>query len=517
MPRLPSRFTSHRPSRAAPRSPRLPRALRSLPSLRPLAAAASLSALAALAGCSLFGPSGAAPEMPSPAQYGAAPLPERTVAAQGIAQHFEVGAQPVPAWWTRYRSDRLDALVDEGLRASPTLAAADHSLQAAREQLRAQIGSSLLPTIDAGGQTARERGLGVPGFGPQTVVYRTFVGQLQANYTLDLFGAARFANRELRQRVDVTAFQLDSTRRALAANIVTAVITSATLAEQMRTTERLVALADEQADDTERRNRLGSASHADLLNARQSAASLAATLPALRQQWLSARHALAVLLGRTPDQAPDDLALAELHLPEDVPVAVPSTLLQTRPDIRAADAALKASAAAVGAATAQLFPQISLSASLGQGGFSWPAALSGAGGIWSVGASLTQPLFHGGALLAQRRAAQASYQAAVEQYKATVLTAFQNVADSLAALDNDAQALDASSRAADAARGASDDTAARVRLGALPPSAGRSSEQQYRNAQLDVIRATGTRLSDTARLFQAMGTPPEEAKRVVGQ
>ncbi|MGS1072308.1 efflux transporter outer membrane subunit [Burkholderia glumae] len=515
MPRFPSRFTSQRPSRVAPRPSRRPRpapALRPLPPLRRLCAAA---ALAALAGCSLFGPSGAAPEMPSPVQYGAAPLPERTVAAQGVAQHFEVGAQPLPEWWKRYRSGRLDALVEEGLRASPTLAAAEHSLAAAREQLRAQIGSSLLPTVDAGGQTTRQRGLGMPGFGPQTVLYNAFVGQLQASYTLDLFGAARFANRELRQRVDVTAFQLDSTRRALAANIVTAVITSATLAEQLRTTERLVALANEQADDTERRNRLGSASHADLLSARQGAASLAATLPALRQQWLSARHALAVLLGRTPDQAPDDLALAELHLPEDVPVAVPSTLLQTRPDIRAADAALKAAAAAVGAATAQLFPQISLSAALGQAGFSWPAALSGAGGIWSVGASLTQPLFHGGALLAQRRAAQASYAAAVEQYKATVLAAFQNVADSLAALDNDAQALDASSRAADAARGVSDDTAARVRLGALPPSAARSSEQQYRNAQLDAIRATGARLADTARLFQAMGTPPEEAKRVL--
>ncbi|MBU9278080.1 efflux transporter outer membrane subunit, partial [Burkholderia gladioli] len=421
---------------------------------RPLAVAAALSASLALSGCSLFAPNDAPPAMPSPAHYGAAPLPESTVAAQGVAQHFTVGAQPVPDWWKQYRSDRLDALVDEGLRASPNLAAAEHSLQAAREQLRAQIGSSLLPSVDLGGQTARERGLGVPSFGPPTALYNLFVGQLQANYTIDLFGAARFANRELRQRVDVTAFQLESTRRALAANIVTAAITSAALGEQLRTTERLVALAREQAADTASRYRLGSASRSDSYGAEQSAASLEASLPALRQQWLSARHALAVLIGRTPDQAPDDLALAELQLPEDVPVVVPSRLLETRPDIRAADAALKASAAAVGAATAQLFPQISLSASLGQAGFKWPLALSGAGGIWSVGASLTQPLFHGGALLAQRRAAQASYAAAVEQYKATVLSAFQNVADSLAALDNDAQALDASSRAAEAARGA---------------------------------------------------------------
>lgn len=493
----------------------------SLPSLAPraLAAAAAIAFAGALAGCALFAPSDAPPAMPSPAHYGATPLPERTAAAQGLAQRFDVGAQPVPDWWTRYRSPALDALVDEGLRNSPTLAAAEKSLSAAREQLRAQIGSSLLPTIDAGGQATRERALGMPAFGPQTVLYNVFAGQLQASYTLDLFGAARFANRALSKRVDVNAYQLESARRALAANIVTAAVTSAALAEQVATTERLVALAREQASDAAARHRLGAASRTDMLNTRQSAAALEASLPALRQQAQSARHALAVLLGRTPDAAPANLALADLHLPQDVPVVVPSTLLQARPDIRAAEAGLQAAAAEVGVATAQMFPQLSLSASMGHAGFKWPAMLSGAGAIWSVGASLTQPLFHGGALLAQRRAARASYDAAVDQYKQTVLAAFQDVADKLAALENDASALDASNRSAVAARGAFDDTAARVRLGALPPSAARASEQQYRNARLDEIRATGTRLVDTARLFQAMGTPIDggpDARRVGG-
>jgi outer membrane protein TolC len=136
--------------------------------------------------------------------------------------------------------------------------------------------------------------------------------------------------------------------------------------------------------------------------------------------------------------------------------------------------------------------------------------LSGGGAIWNVGASLSQPLFHGGALLAQRRAAKASYEAAVDQYRQTVLAAFQNVADSLAALEHDAQALQASSHAALSAQGAYDDAAARVRLGALPPSAARASELQYRNARLDEIRATGARFADTARLYQAMGTPPAD-------
>ncbi|WP_241240920.1 efflux transporter outer membrane subunit [Burkholderia cenocepacia] len=462
-----------------------------------------------LAGCAWFAPSGEPPAMPSPAHYGA-PQIEQTVSAQGVAQQFEVGAQPVPDWWKQYRSDALNALVDEGLRNSPTLSAASHSLDAAREQLRGQIGSSMLPSIDAVGQATRQRARRADSRARRANAAVRHVRRATAG---ELYGrpVRRVALREpraLAKRVDVSAFQLESARRALAANIVTASITVSVLNAQIDTTERLVALANDQAHDAERRHALGSASRSDALNARQSADTFAASLPALRQQRDSARHALAVLVGRTPDRPPADLALADLHLPEQVPVVVPSDLLQSRPDIQAADAGLKAAAAEVGLATAQMFPQLSLSAAMGKGGFSWPTMLSGAGSIWNIGASLSQPIFHGGALLAQRRAAKATYEAAVDQYKQAVLGAFQNVADSLAALEHDAEALDASSRAARSARGAYDDAAARVRLGALPPSAARASELQYRNARLDEIRATGARFADTARLYQAMGTPP---------
>jgi len=470
--------------------------------------AASIASVTCLLAACSFGPNGEPPTMPQPAHYGAAALPTQTVPAQGVAQQFVSGAQPVPEWWKLYRSDALNALVDEGLRNSPTLAATDHSLAAAREQLRAQVGSSLLPTIDAGGQATRNRALAIPEAGPNTFLYNVFVGQLQAHYTFDLFGAARLANAALAARVNVQVYQFDAARRALAANIVSAALTSAALHAQIDTTERLVSLANDQARDTARRYELGAVSHADLLNAQQSAASVSASLPALKQQWLTTRHALAVLLGRTPDTAPDDLDLAQLHLPEQVPVVVPSELLRSRPDIQAADAALKAAAVDVGVATAQMFPSLSLSASMGQGGFSWPVALSGAGAIWSLGASLSQPLFHGGALFAQRRAAQDTYEATVSQYKQTVLAAFQNVADTLAALDHDAQSLDAANVAARSAQGVFNDTSARYRLGALPVASTRSSEQQWRNAQLDEIRYTSARLTDTAALFQAMGNPP---------
>lgn len=484
--------------------------LNALPIVYPRRAASfSLSLIAALtlAACSL-GPTGEPPAMPSPAHYGQHALPEQTATAGGVAQRFDVGAQPVPNWWHLYRSAQLDALVEEGLKNSPTLAATERSLAGAREQLRAQIGSTLLPTIDASGQATRQRALGIPGAGPKTVLYNVFVGQLEAHYTFDLFGGVRYANAAVHARVDVQAFEFDAARRTLAANIVTTAINAAALGDEVEATQRLVALARQTAQDDARRYALGAVSHAQALASEQSASDLEASLPPLLAQRQAARHALAVLIGRTPDAVPDIPSLSSLALPEHVPVVVPSMLLKTRPDIAAAQAALIAAAADVGVATAQLFPSLSLTASMGKGGFSWPAALSGAGALWSIGGSLAQPLFHGGALLAQRRAAIDFYQAATDQYKAAVLSAFQNVADTLAALEYDAQAARAADASASAARQAFDETAARGKLGAVPDSAVRASEQQYWNERVGAIRSTGRRLGDTAMLYQAMGTPP---------
>ena len=472
---------------------------------------AVFAALAASA-CSL-GPSGVPPAMPSPEHYGAQPQPQQTVAAGGTAQRFEVGATTVPQWWRLYRSAALDALVEEGLRNNPTLAATRRSLGAAQQELRAQIGASTLPSIDASAQVDRVHSPVVPGIGPSTERYNVFAGQVQAQYNFDLFGAVRYGNKASAARVDVQAYELEAARRALAANIVGAAIQVASLDRQIALTERLVTLAGDTARDDAQRQALGSVSHAQALASARQAAALAATLPPLRQQRASAVHALAVLLGRTPDNAPAVPELARLALPEHVPVAVPAQLLQSRPDIQAAQAALQAAAADVGQATAQLFPSLSLTVSMGRAGFSWPALLSGAGGIWAIGANAAQPIFHGGALLAHRRATKEAYEAAVLHYKSTVLSAFENVADSLAALDNDAQTLASADSEVSSAHELFDETSSRYRLGALPISAAQASEQQFLTAQIDAVRAQSQRLGDTAALFQAMGElPPPPAK-----
>ncbi len=447
--------------------------------------------------------------MPVPVHYGVEPQPAQTVEALGVAQRFTIGVQPVPEWWRLFGSTTLNALVEEGLRNSPTLAAADKRLAAAREQLRGQIHSSLLPTVDLVGQTSRGRDLGIPvPGGPNTLLYNEFIGVVQAQYTFDLFGAVRQANAARSARVDIEAYQREAARRALATNIVTATMEAAMLRAEIDATERMVALAGDQAHDTERHYELGSLTHGEVLAARQSIATLEVSVAELRQRLAVTRHALAVLLGRTPDAAPPEPDLASLHLPQDLPVVLPSDLLRARPDIEAAEAALKAAAADVGVATAQLFPSLTLNASMGQGGFSWPLALSGAGAIWSIGATLSQALFHGGALVAQRRAAIDAYEAAVFEYKQTVLAAFENVADTLASLEHDAQALEAASGATHAAREAFDEATSRHRLGALPASSARGGEQQYETARLEEIRLIGRRLTDTATLFQAMGQLP---------
>jgi len=467
---------------------------------------AALPLVLALGACA-FAPDSRPPAMAEPAQYGVEAAPAAGAVAQGVAQRFERGAHPVPQWWTRYQSDALNALVEEGLANSPDLAAAERNLAGAREQLRGQVNSSLLPTVDAGVSATRNRALTMPNLPQPTALFNVFTGQVQASYNLDLFGAARFANTSLAAQVEQQAYQLEAARRSLAANIVTGAITSASLAEQVALTEKQVVLLRQVARDTQRRYELGAASQNDALDADQDAATLEASLPGLRARWHATRHALAVLLGRSPDQAPPDLAFSTIAVPDTVPVVVPSELLASRPDVLVAEAALVAAAADVGLATAQLFPSLSLTASMGKGGFAWADALSGAGSIWAIGASLTQPIFHGGQLLAERSAAKARYEAAVLQYKQTVLTAFRDVADTLSRLDAGGQALASAEASRRSAELSYQNTAKRVRLGALAPYTQYASEQHYVAARLRELEYANARMTETAALFQAMGSP----------
>jgi NodT family efflux transporter outer membrane factor (OMF) lipoprotein len=469
----------------------------------------TLATAVALAGCA-FAPPAKPPASPAPAQYTATPLPSETAKVDGVAQHYSLGERAVPQWWREYRNDTLNAWVEEGLRNNPSLAATRHTLEAAHQLLRAQIGANLLPKLDGQAQSSRQRALGFPGFGPPTNLYDVYAGQLSLSYNFDLFGATRHGIQATAAQVDQQSYEFDAAKRTLAANIVTAAINAASLDEQVQTSEQLSKLAHDQADLTERQRALGAASQDDVLSLREQAASIDTSLPPLRAQAEKARHALAVLLGRTPDQAPANLTLSDLHLPENVPVSVPSDLLRQRPDVLAAEAAVHAASAQVGVATANLFPQISLSATLGTEGFKPSTLFTSAGSVWSAGLSLTQPIFHGGELIAKRKAAIEDYDAAIANYQQTVLNAFQNVADTLTALNQDAATLQAAQIAAKAAQQTFANADARYRLGGTSYPTMVQSEQHWQNARLTEIQARASRLADTAALFQAMGTPQPE-------
>ena len=274
----------------------------------------------ALAGCGAFGPPRDPPHIPTSANYSVTAPDAQLPSADGVAQRLAQNAPPIRQWWKEYQSQELDSMVDEALANSPSLAAAQSNLKAAREALRSQIGNSLVPNVDLVASPNRERALGIPVLPQETFLENILVAQVQASYTFDFFGAAVLADRALARQVQQQALELESTRRALATNVVMATINAASLQAQVNAVSELVTASEERARQTTARYKAGSAGRDDMLAAEVDAANAAATLPPLRAQLLAVRHAQAVLLGRRPDQAPAPLPLAALHLPDTLPV-----------------------------------------------------------------------------------------------------------------------------------------------------------------------------------------------------
>jgi NodT family efflux transporter outer membrane factor (OMF) lipoprotein len=310
----------------------------------------------------------------------------------------------------------------------------------------------------------------------------------------------------LHAQVDYQRFQLQAAYLAMSANIVTAAVKEASLRAQIEATERIVAEEDEQLVVLGKQFDLGGVGRTEVLAQQTLVAQTRATLPPLQQQLDQVRHQLAVLAGKLPsDTALPEFRLEMFSLPETLPVSLPSALVQQRPDILAADAVLHQASAQIGVATAAMYPQITLSASYGAEALT-PAQVFKAGStIWSIGAGLLQPVFHGGQLSAQKRAAEAAYEQADAQYRETVLLAFQNVADSLRALDHDATALKAQTDAWQAASDTLALTRGQYLIGGVSYLALLIAQRQYQQTVVSLAQAQASRYADTAALFQALG------------
>jgi NodT family efflux transporter outer membrane factor (OMF) lipoprotein len=444
-------------------------------------------------------------------RYTIEPLAAATAAAPGVggaAQRFLM-QQDVPRnWWTLFGSAELDAMVNDALRANPEVASAQAALRQAMENTAAQRGF-YFPTVQGSIDASRNRdatGVVQPTLQSGTAVYNLFTPQVTVSYVPDIFGANRRAVESLAAQAEASRFQLDATYLTLTANVVTTAIQEASLRAQIAGTEQVLGLEREVLAVMRRELELGAIAEADVYAQDAALAQLEGTLPPLKKQLHQARDQLAALTGRLPaDFAPSPLTLENLALPMDLPLGVPSQLVERRPDVRAAEAQLHAATAQVGVAIANLLPQLTITGDIGSTASLFTDLFRPGTGFWSLGANASQTLFAGGTLVHRKRAADAALDQAAAQYRTAVLTAFQNVADALHALDSDAEALYAASRAEDAAQKSLGVARHQLELGSVSYLALVISEQTYQQAVVSLALARGNRYADTAALFQALG------------
>ncbi|MGH8210900.1 MAG: efflux transporter outer membrane subunit, partial [Steroidobacteraceae bacterium] len=459
-------------------------------------------------GCAV-GPDFRPPAVPDAPSYTRDAPPAHTAQAAGAAQTFTAADRALPTWWTQFRSDALEHLVDTALRNSPTLVEARAKLVEAQENYRAQAGASEWPAVDLKLSDTRQKvdlnafGIsGIPNPGPFTL----YNASVSVSYAFDIFGGNRRTLEGLRAQVDYQAFELDAARLTVAGNVVATAIRRASLQQQLALTQQLADAQARQLAIEEARFAAGGVAALDVRSQRTLLAQTRASLPPLATQYAQADHQLAILLGVAPAQADaDDLSLDTLHLPDTVPLTLPSTLARERPDIRAAEALLHQASANVGVATANLYPQFSLSASIGSERTRVADLVDGLN-IWNIGLNLAQPIVHGGELRAKKRAAQAAYDAAFADYRQTVLQALQQVADSLGALENDARTLQARDEAAQQAHASLEIAQAQYAAGGVSQFGLLESQRQALQTALDRTRGQADRLADTAALFQSLGS-----------
>jgi NodT family efflux transporter outer membrane factor (OMF) lipoprotein len=466
-----------------------------------------ITALVTMVSCAV-GPDFHSPDMATPGQYTAAPLPSQTASAQsesGVAQHFAFAEDLPGEWWTLFRSPELDKMIKQGLADSPTLAAAQAAFRKAEEDLRAVSGSILYPAVNGNLQATRQRISGNANLGPGDT-YNLYNASVSVSYTLDLFGGGRRQLEAFQAQVDYQRYIFEATYLTLTANIVTTAIQEASLREQLNSAREILAAQQKQLDVIKKQFELGAVSKTAVLLQETELAMTKAGLPPLEKQLSLTRHALSVLIGQFPgDGKAPEFKLESLHLPEELPVSLPSALARQRPDIRASEALLHQACASVGAATANLYPQITLSGGYGFQAISTDILFNGQSVVWSLGAGLLQPIFRGGELTARRRSAIASYDQAAAQYRQMVLKAFQDVADVLRALETDARTLEAQAKAEASAEETLVLIEKQFELGAVSYLPLLIAQQNYQKARMNLIAAQAQRYADTAALFQALG------------
>lgn len=461
-------------------------------------------------GACAVGPDFKKPAAPAVSGYTSAPL-HTTQATPGVvggdAQRFVIGGDVSRDWWTLFHSPALNALIDESLKNNADLKAAQAALLVAHENVLAQRGA-YYPNLSADFSATRQSQSGTlsPTPNNNAFLYNLFTPQLSVSYVPDVFGLNRRTMESLKAQEASVRFQMIATHITLSTNVVVAAVQEGSLQAQVEATRELIGINTNMLNILQRQADKGYASGLDLAAQKSQLAQTVATLPPLLKQLAQQRDALAVLVGRFPSDAPTErFDLAKLQLPQDLPVSLPSALVEQRPDVLQAQANMHAASAQIGVATANRLPNITLSANAGSTALAMDQVFHSGTGFWGIGADIAAPIFQGGTLLHQERAAKAAYVEAAQQYRSTVLTAFQSVADTLTALEQDAAALKAAAAASDAAKVTLDLSERQWKDGYASYLSLLSAQQAYQQARINLIVAQANRFADTAALFQALG------------
>ncbi len=466
-------------------------------------------AFLALAGCAV-GPNFKRPASPPENSYTAIPLKSTDGTpnvAGGEAQRFVEGLEIPGQWWALFHSEPLNELIQRALTNNPSLKAAQAALIAAQENVMAQRGA-YFPHIDGSFAASHQKqsDLLAPTPNENLFQYNLFTPQVSVSYVPDVFGLNRRTVEASKAQEQGLRFQMVATYLTLSANVVVAAIQEASLRAQIETTREIIGISSNMIEIVQYQYAKGYASGLDFAAQQSQLAQMTATLPPLIKQLAQQHDLLAVLAGDFPSaQNGEVFDLSKLKLPDELPVSLPSKLVGQRPDILQAEENLHAASAQIGIAIANRLPNITLAANAGSTALSLDPLFTSGSSFWGVGGTLAQPIFEGGTLLHLERAAKAAYIEAVQQYRSTVLTACQNVADTLNALEQDAAALRTAAEADAAAKVTLDLSQQQWRVGYGRYLALLNAEQTYQQAQLNLIQAQANRFADTAALFQALG------------
>ncbi len=427
--------------------------------------------------------------------------------AEHAVKALRLGKELPGQWWTLFHSKPLTLLIEQAIKHNPDLQSAHATLVQAQENTSSKEGS-LWPAIDATGYATRQQisgaQFGNPNF--KGSVYNLYNTSLGISYTLDVFGAIRRQIESLDAQAEFQRFQLEGAFLTIASNIVTTAVQEASIRAQIDATQEMIASQAQQLDVIKQQFELGSTSKTAILAQQSALEQTKTTLPPLQQQLAQLRNRLKVLVGTFPST---DLAaqfkLEEITLPDNLPLSLPSKLVEQRPDIRAQEALLHVASAQIGVVIASVFPDFTLRANVSTIATEAGNLFAPGSDIWNMTANLAQPIFHGGQLTHQRRAAKAAYQQIAEQYRSTVLTAFKNVADTLNALQYDAEELKTQESAQRAAHETLELTQTQFLIGAVSYLDLLTAQHNDQQARLGQIKAKATQLSDTAALFLALG------------